>query len=57
LPDSATQIAEALAPIRRTYDVDNLVQNYLSLARTHTMQRDVQDLGAAVQTWAASSRS
>ena len=54
LPDSATQIAEALAPIKTNLThVDNLVQNYLSLARTHTMQRDVQDLGAAVQTWAA----
>ena len=53
-PDSATQIAESLAHIKTNLThVDNLVQNYLSLARTHAMQRDVQDLGAAVQTWAA----
>src|SRR6266540_3731234 len=53
-PDSATQIAESLAHIKTNLThVDNLVQNYLSLARTHAMQRDVQDLGAAVQTWTA----
>ena len=53
-PDSATQIAESLAHIKTNLThVDNLVQNYLSLARIYTMQQDVQDLGAAVQTWAA----
>lgn len=32
--------------------VDDLMQDYLSLVRVSTIQRDVQDLGATVQSWA-----
>lgn len=51
-PDSSETIAEALAEIRTNLArVEDLVQDYLALVRVSTLQRDVQDLGAAVQAW------
>jgi PAS domain S-box-containing protein len=52
-PDSQEQMVESLGEIKtHLAELDNLVQDYLSLIRVHTIQREVQDLGAAVQTWA-----
>ena len=51
-PDSAVVIAEALAEIKTNLErLDDLVQDYLSLVRVHTIQREVQDLGVAVEAW------
>jgi PAS domain S-box-containing protein len=51
-PDSAVVIAEALAEIKTNLArLDDLVQDYLSLVRVHTIQREVQDLGMAVEAW------
>ncbi|MGE3540765.1 MAG: ATP-binding protein [Candidatus Tectimicrobiota bacterium] len=36
--------------------VDDLMQDYLSLVRVHSIQRDVQDLGLAVQAWSGDFR-
>jgi signal transduction histidine kinase len=48
------QIIESLREIKtHLAELDNLVQDYLSLIRVHTVQREVQDLGAVVQAWAA----
>jgi PAS domain S-box-containing protein len=53
-PDSSMQIAESLAEIKTHLTrLDDLVQDYLSLVRVSTIQRDVQDLGAAMQAWSA----
>jgi signal transduction histidine kinase len=52
-PDSAVVVAEALAEIKgQLARLENLVQDYLSLARVATIERTPQDLGAAVETWA-----
>jgi signal transduction histidine kinase len=51
-PDSAEAVAEALAAIMTNLArVDDLMQDYLTLVRVHTIQREVQDLGAAVAAW------
>ena len=51
--DSATEIMTALAEIRaQVARLDDLVQDYLSLVRVHSSQREVQDLAALMQTWA-----
>jgi PAS domain S-box-containing protein len=51
-PDSPAQIAESFREIKaHLARLDDLVQNYLSLVRVHTIQREVQDLGAAMQAW------
>jgi signal transduction histidine kinase len=53
-PDSATQVAEALTEIRtQLARLDDLVQDYLSLVRIGSIERVVEDLGAAVQGWGA----
>ena len=53
-PDSATQVAEALAEIKtQLVRLDDLVQDYLSLVRVGTIERTPQDLQAAVQAWSA----
>jgi PAS domain S-box-containing protein len=52
-PDSPAQIAESLAEIKtQLARLDDLVQDYLSLARVANITRTPQDLGAVVQTWA-----
>jgi PAS domain S-box-containing protein len=51
-PDSPAVIAETLAEIKAHLTrVEDLVQDYLSLVRVHTLQREVQDLGMAVAAW------
>ena len=53
-PDSAAVLAEALAEIKTNLArLDDLVQDYLSLVRVHTIQCEVQDLGMAVENWSA----
>jgi signal transduction histidine kinase len=51
-PDSPEAVAEALAAIKTSLArVDDLMQDYLALVRVHTIQREMQDLGAAVAAW------
>src|SRR5262249_4435058 len=51
---SPAVLAESLAAIRTNLArIDELVQDYLSLARVATIQREPQDLGAAVHDWVA----
>jgi signal transduction histidine kinase len=51
-PDSAAAVAEALAEVKINLTrLDTLVQDYLTLARVTSRQREVQDLGDAVQDW------
>jgi signal transduction histidine kinase len=53
-PESPTVLAEALAEIKTNLvRLDDLVQDYLSLVRVRSIQREVQDLGAAAQAWGA----
>jgi signal transduction histidine kinase len=53
-PDSPAQVGQSLAEIKtQLARLDELVQDYLSLVRVATIQREPQDLGAAVQAWAA----
>jgi PAS domain S-box-containing protein len=53
-PDSPVQIAESLREIKaHLARLDDLVQDYLSLVRVHTIQCEVQDLGAVMQVWHA----
>ncbi len=53
-PDSPAAIAETLAEIKTNLArLEDLVQDYLSLVRVATIQRTPQDVGPAVQTWAA----
>lgn len=52
-PDSPEQTAQSLAEIRtQLARLNDLVQDYLSLARLENITRTLQDFGAAVQTWA-----
>jgi signal transduction histidine kinase len=47
-------VTEALTEIKTNLvRLGNLVQDYLTLARVTTLQREVQDLGQAVQAWGA----
>lgn len=49
---SPAVLAEALAELRTELArVDDIVQDYLTLVRVHAVQREVQDLGAAVAAW------
>jgi PAS domain S-box-containing protein len=51
-PDSPALVTEALAEIKTNLGrLDNLVQDYLTLARVTNLQRQVQDLGQAVHAW------
>jgi PAS domain S-box-containing protein len=51
-PTDPEIVPEALTAIKTNLArVDDLVQDYLSLVRVSTIQRQVQDLGAAVQAW------
>ena len=51
-PDSPAAVAEALADMKTNLArLDDLVQDYLTLVRVTSLQRDVQDLGVAVQAW------
>lgn len=52
-PESGAQMAESLTEIKRQVArLEDLVQDYLSLARVSTMERTPQNLGTAVETWA-----
>jgi signal transduction histidine kinase len=56
-PDSPGQIAQILSEIKtHLARLDDLVQDYLSLVRVSTVQLEVQDLAAALQTWSAEFR-
>jgi signal transduction histidine kinase len=51
-PDSVAAVPETLAEIKTNLArLDDLVQDYLTLARVTTLQREEQDLGQAVHTW------
>jgi len=53
-PESPAVLAESLTAIRTNLTrIDELVQDYLSLVRVANIQRQPQDLGAAVQDWVA----
>ena len=53
-PDSPQQIAQSLSEIKtHLARLDDLVQDYLSLVRVSTIQLEVQDLAAAMQSWSA----
>jgi signal transduction histidine kinase len=53
-PESAAQVAEALAEIRTNLGrLEDLVQDYLTLVRTSQIERTPHDFGAALQAWAA----
>ena len=53
-PDNPEVIAEALVEIKtQLARLDDLVQDYLSLVCVGSIERTVQDLGAAVTAWAA----
>ena len=50
----STALAESLTAIRTNLTrIDELVQDYLSLVRVANIQREPQDLGAAVHDWVA----
>jgi signal transduction histidine kinase len=52
-PASAATVADTLTEIKtQLARLDDLLQDYLSLARVATGERTAQDLGAAVQAWA-----
>ena len=52
-PASTTTMADALTEIKtQLARLDDLLQDYLSLARVATCERTPQDLGALVQGWA-----
>ena len=52
-PDSASALTQALTEIKtQLARLDDLLQDYLSLARVATSERTPQDLGVAVQAWA-----
>jgi signal transduction histidine kinase len=53
-PESATVMQQTFGEIRTALTrLEELVQDYLSLVRVSTIELDVQDIGAAVQAWAA----
>jgi signal transduction histidine kinase len=52
-PESAEEITQALTEIKgQLARLQDLVQDYLSLARVGTIELKAQDLGGAVQSWA-----
>ncbi len=53
-PDGSAEIAQCLTEIKTQLTrLEELVQEYLTLVRVASIQTTPQDLGAAVQTWAA----
>jgi signal transduction histidine kinase len=57
-PESPTVILQTFGEIRTALTrLDALVQDYLSLVRVGTIELDVQDVGAAMQAWAAEMQS
>jgi signal transduction histidine kinase len=53
-PESAAQVVQEFAEIRtQLARLDDLVQDYLSLARVVQIERTPQDLGAAIHQWIA----
>jgi signal transduction histidine kinase len=53
-PESATVMQQTFGEIRTALTrLEELVQDYLSLVRVSTIELGVQDIGAAVQAWAA----
>jgi signal transduction histidine kinase len=53
-PDSSAEIPQCLTEIKTQLTrLEELVQEYLTLVRVASIQPTPQDLGAAVQTWAA----
>jgi PAS domain S-box-containing protein len=53
-PESPKQVAQSLGEIKtHLARLDDLVQDYLSLVRVSTIQLEVQDFAAAMQTWSA----
>jgi signal transduction histidine kinase len=57
-PESSTLIPQTFSEIRTALTrLDELVQDYLSLVRVSTIELNVQDMGAAVQAWAAELES
>ena len=58
LPERPAQIAEPLAEVRTQLTrLDDLVQDYLSLARITSLQREPTDMGAFVDTFLQEDRS
>jgi signal transduction histidine kinase len=52
-PESVSELTQALTEIKtQLARLDDLLQDYLSLARVATIERTPQDLGVAVQAWA-----
>jgi len=52
-PASAVELTQSLTEIKtQLARLDDLLQDYLSLARVATIERTPQDLGVAVQAWA-----
>jgi signal transduction histidine kinase len=57
-PESPTVIPQTFGEIRTALTrLDELVQDYLSLVRVGSIELGVQDIGAAVQAWAAEMQS
>ena len=57
-PEGSTLIAEALQEIKTQLGrLDELVQDYLSLVRIASIQREVHDLGDTVQDWVTEIRT
>ena len=51
-PESTAELTQALTEIKtQLARLDDLLQDYLSLARVATIERTPQDLGVAVQAW------
>jgi len=51
-PDNPAAVTEALDEIKTNLArLDDLVQDYLTLARVTTLQQEVQDIGTALQAW------
>jgi signal transduction histidine kinase len=51
-PDSPSAMIDVLEEIKiNLARLDDLVQDYLTLARVTNLQREIQDVGQAVQTW------
>ena len=52
-PDSAEAMGQSFTEIKtQLARLDDLLQDYLSLARVATIERTSQDIGTAVQAWA-----
>src|SRR5438132_2104206 len=57
-PESAAVIPQTFGEIRTALTrLDELVQEYLSLVRVGSIELDVQDVGTAIQAWAAEMQS